>query len=424
MVSERRAARVIVIAILLGLATLVVVEFVLRVERILVWLLIALFLGTALYPTVGWLERRGRWCPRWLATLVVFVVVLAAMIGILTAFAVPLAHEATQLAGQLPGMIADARGGRGPIGDLLARTHALEFVRQNQSRIRQIATGLGTPALQLARGLVTGIVATVTIVVLTYLIVLEGPKMTSGGLGLLSRERAERVRRVGAACARTVTGYISGNLIISVICGLLTFTVLLIFGVPFAALIALFVAIADLIPLVGATLGAIVAAIAGFIHSVPAGIAVVVFFVLYQQLENHLLQPVVFARTVKLNPLTVLVSILLASELAGILGALLAIPVAGIIKVVLADLWEHRPGAPAARGAEEAPSAVRDGDRDGSSRGGSDRADGDRLDDDRDGSDRIDGDRVDGTESDGTESDRAVSGPAKARPGAVDGDLG
>ena len=119
-----------------------------------------------------------------------------------------------------------------------------------------------------------------------------------------------------------------------------------IFGVPFAGLIALFVAIADLIPLVGATLGAIVAATAGFIHSVPAGIAVIVFFVVYQQLENHLLQPMIFSRTVKLNPLAVFVAILLGVELAGILGALLAIPVAGIIQVVLRDVWDHRRGRP------------------------------------------------------------------------------
>ena len=115
---------------------------------------------------------------------------------------------------------------------------------------------------------------------------------------------------------------------------------------PFAGLIALFVGIADLIPLVGATIGGAVAVLAGFIHSVPAGIAVLVFFVLYQQLENHLLQPLIFARTVKLNPLTVIVAILIGVELMGILGALLAIPVASMIQVILRDVWDHRRGRP------------------------------------------------------------------------------
>jgi predicted PurR-regulated permease PerM len=183
-----------------------------------------------------------------------------------------------------------------------------------------------------------------TVLVLAYLMVLQGPKIVAGTLALFPPARGERIRRVGADCAQSVTGYISGNLLISVICGALTYVVLLIMGVHFAGLIALFVGVADLIPLVGATLGGAVAVLAGFVHSVPAGIVVLVFFVLYQQLENHLLQPLVFARTVKLNPLTVIIAILIAADLLGILGALLAIPVASMIQVILRDIWDHRAG--------------------------------------------------------------------------------
>jgi predicted PurR-regulated permease PerM len=104
---------------------------------------------------------------------------------------------------------------------------------------------------------------------------------------------------------------------------------------------------------VGATLGAVVAGLAAFIYSVPAGIIVVVFFVVYQQLENHLLQPLIFSRTVQLNPLTVLIAILIAVELAGLLGALLAIPIAAMIQIILRDLWARHRGrlkpGPAAR---------------------------------------------------------------------------
>ena len=188
------------------------------------------------------------------------------------------------------------------------------------------------------------IAGAVTIFVLSYLMVLEGPKMTETTLNLLSPQHHDRARRVGTDCAKSITGYISGNLLISVICGFLTYIVLKIMGVPFAGLISLFVALVDLIPLVGATLGAVVATIAGFIHSVPAGIVLIIFFVVYQQLENHLLQPVILSRTVKLNPLAVLVAILVFVELAGVLGALLAIPVAGIIQVIIRDVWDHRRG--------------------------------------------------------------------------------
>ena len=338
--------RTILATIGLILATVVAVLFVMRVEQVLVWMLIALFFTVALYPLVNLVQRRLTWCHRSLATLVVFLAVVLVLSGLLAVFAVPLATEGTQLAGQLPGIVNDAREGRGPIGDLLERTNALQFVQDNQERISAFASGLGTPALNLLRGVGTGIVGAVTIFVLSYLAVLEGPKLVEGTLALFHPRRAERIRRVTRDCAKTVTGYISGNLLISAICGVLTYAVLKISGVGFAGLIALFVALADLIPLVGATLGAVVACIAAFLHSVPAGIAAVIFFVLYQQLENHLLQPMIFARTVKLNPLAVLVAVLLATEPAGVLGALLAIPIAGIIQVVLRDVWDHRRGAP------------------------------------------------------------------------------
>ncbi|HEU5470471.1 MAG TPA: AI-2E family transporter [Actinophytocola sp.] len=342
---DRAVARVVLIAIGLVLATLVAILIVLRVQRVLIWMVIAVFLTAALYPAVDWVQRRVTRGHRLPATLLVFVVVLGAIAGLLAAFAVPLAQQGSQLAGQLPQLISEARAGRGPVGEILVRVNALEFVQQNESRIREVATGLSEPALNLLRAVATGIIATIAIIVLSFLAVLEGPKVIDGGLGLLQPRRAERLRRLGKACARTVTEYITGNLIISVICGVLTYVVLKLLGVPFAELIALFVAIADLIPLVGATLGALVAGIAGFIHSVPAGIIVIVFFVLYQQLENHVLQPFVFSRTVKLNPLTVIVAILIGAELLGILGALLAIPAAGIIQLILRDIWSHRRGA-------------------------------------------------------------------------------
>ncbi|HEY2207442.1 MAG TPA: AI-2E family transporter [Pseudonocardia sp.] len=355
------------------LATAVAVLFVIRVERVLVWMLVALFFTVALYPVVGWVERKVSWCRRSMATLAVFLLVFLVVAGLLTAFAFPLAQQGTQLAGQLPEMITNARAGRGPVGDLLTRLNVLRWVQENQARIGEYASGLGTSALTVLRGASTAVVATVTIFVLAYLAVLEGPRIVDGGLALFPPERADRIRHVTRDCARTVTGYISGNLLISAICGILTYTVLKICGVPFAGLIALFVALADLIPLVGATLGAVVASLAAFVHSVPVGIAVVVFFVVYQQLENHLLQPLIFARTVKVNPLVVLAAILLATELAGILGALLAIPVAGIIQVIVRDVWDNRRGRPKDEptlGEERVPVGRRAADQDGEDAGG------------------------------------------------------
>jgi predicted PurR-regulated permease PerM len=341
---ERVPVRTILTAIGLVLATMVAVLLVVRVERILVWLLVAGFFAVTLYPVVDLVERRMTRCRRSLATLLVFLVVFLVLAGLLTAFVVPLAREATQLSGQLPAMVGGIRDGRGPLGEMLARFHLLGWVQDHQDRIRDIGSRVGAWALGVLQGAGNALVAAVTVFVLAFLVVLEGPKLVDGTLALLDRTRAEHVRAVGQDCARTITGYISGNLLISAICGVLTYLVLRISGVPFAGLIALWVAVTDLIPLVGATLGGVVAAAAAFSQSVHVGIIVVVFFVVYQQLEGHLLQPLVYSRTVRLNPLAVVVSILLAAELAGVLGALLAIPVAGVVQIVIRDLWDHRRG--------------------------------------------------------------------------------
>jgi predicted PurR-regulated permease PerM len=337
--------RTILATIGLVLATALLIYIVLQIRQVLTWIVVGAFFAVALYPVVGWVQRRllgGR--RRALATFIVFLVVFLLLAALITSFAVPLVNEGTKFAGQLPGLIDDARAGRGPIGDLLERTNALQWVQDNQERISSFASGLTAPAAGVLSGVATGLAGMATVLVLAYLMVLEGPRIVDGFINLFPPTRGERIRRVAGDCAKSVTGYLSGNLLISIICASLTYVVLLIAGVPFAGLIALFVGIADLVPLVGATIGGAVAVLAGFIHSVPAGIAVLVFFVLYQQLENHLLQPVIFARTVKVDPLTVIIAILVGVELVGILGALLAIPVASMVQVILRDVWDHRAG--------------------------------------------------------------------------------
>jgi len=344
---ERVPVRTILTVIGLGLATALLIYLVLQTRQVLTWIVVGAFFAVALSPLVAWTQRRllgGK--RRALATFLVFLVVFLVLAGLITAFVVPLVNEGTKLAAQLPSDIADARAGRGPIGDLLQRFHVLQWIQNNQDKISSFASGLTAPAAGVLAGVATALTGTVTVLVLAYLMVLEGPKVVDGFTALFSRTTGERIRRVGADCARSVTGYISGNLLISVICGGTTYIVLLIMGVPFAGLIGLFVGIADLMPLVGATIGGVVAVLAGFIHSVPAGIVVLIWFIVYQQLENHLLQPLVFKRTVKLNPLTVIVAVLIGVELMGVLGALLAIPVASMIQVILRDVWDHRRGRP------------------------------------------------------------------------------
>jgi predicted PurR-regulated permease PerM len=204
--------------------------------------------------------------------------------------------------------------------------------------------GLSGAALSVTKSVITIIAATVTIVFLTFFMLLEGRDWVERVYSLFPEASRPRWRRVGHDIYRTVGGYVTGNIVISLIAGASITVVLLIMGVPYAVALGLIVAFLDLIPLAGATLAGVIVCVVAFLHTIPAGIVVLVFFVVYQQLENHFLQPVIYGRTVQLSPLAVLVSVLVGAELAGILGALAAIPVAGTLQVLVRDQLAARRG--------------------------------------------------------------------------------
>jgi predicted PurR-regulated permease PerM len=191
---------------------------------------------------------------------------------------------------------------------------------------------------------------------MTFFMLLEGPTWVDRAYGLVPPDQEERWRRVGYRIYQTVGGYFTGNLLISFVAATASTVVLLIMGVPFPFALGLLVFILDLIPLAGATIAAVILVLVALSHSTAAAIVVGVFFVLYQQLENHLLQPLVYGRTVQLSPLIVLIAVLIGAEVAGVLGALGAIPVAGAFQVILQDWLAHK-RAGAASSVIEAPAA-------------------------------------------------------------------
>jgi predicted PurR-regulated permease PerM len=211
--------------------------------------------------------------------------------------------------------------------------------------------GFSGTALAVTKGVLTFVVAVVTITFMTFFMFLEGPAWMERFYSLLPEGSRGRWEKIGHQIYRTIGGYVTGNLLISVIAGIASTLILLILGVPYAVALGLLVAILDLIPLAGATLAAIIVTTVAFLHSIPAGIIVLVFFVVYQQVENHVLQPLVYSRTVQLSPLAILISVLIGAKIAGVLGALAAIPVAGAIQVLLLtwlELRRERARAPAA----------------------------------------------------------------------------
>ena len=345
--DDRFTARRTLIVIGLVVAALAGLALVWETRRVLGWIVGAAFFAVALSPVVDRVQRRlvRR---RAVAALVVFLASLVVLAALAVILVVPLLNELARFAHQAPDLLRETRAGRGPVGQLLERFHLRRYAEAHADDLRRFGAQLGRSTFGVARSTAQGIAGTLSVAVLAYLMLVQGPQITARTVALAGGgARAEQLRRIGRESARTITGYVGGNLLISLICGLLTFVVLLLTGVPYAAVIALLVAIADLIPMVGATLGAIVAGGAGFLHSPTAGVIVLVFFVVYQQFENHVLQPTIMSRTVQLNPLTVLVSVLAASELGGLVGALLAIPAAGIAQVLVRELVPSTRAGPA-----------------------------------------------------------------------------
>ena len=347
-VRVRPATVLAVLGLTFGFLLLLYITWISR--QVLTWVIVSVFLALALNPAVEFFQGRG--LRRGLATAVTFLLTIGAIVALGSLFIPTLVDEGRGFANALPDYVKDVSEGRGPLGELVQRYDVEQRVRDavrdgGAARI----LGLSGTALSVTKSVLTFVVAVVTITFMTFFMLLEGPNWMNRFYSLLPESSRPRWQGVGTQIYRTVGGYVTGNLLISLIAGITSTLVLLILGVPYAVALGVLVAILDLIPLAGATLAAIIVTTVGFIHSILAGIIVLVFFIVYQQIENHILQPLVYSRTVQLSPLAILISVLIGAKIAGVLGALAAIPVAGTIQVLLLT-WleirrEHRARAPA-----------------------------------------------------------------------------
>lgn len=334
--------RAVLVVVAIVLTTALALEFLWLTRGVILWVLIALFLAVALNPAVEWLLRRGV-RRRGLAVAIVFAAAILAIVGIGATFVPTLVNEVNDFAKAVPGYVEDVTKGRGQLGSLEQKYHIVERIRATIAKSGAGGLlGLSSTALSVTKSILNTIVAIVTITFLTLFMLLEGPSWVERILSLVPERHEPRVRRIGHDVYRTVGGYVAGNLAISLIAGTLAAILLLVLGVPYAMALALIVGLLDLIPLAGATIAAVIVSTVAFVDSTRNGVIMVIFFVVYQQVENQLIQPVVYGKTVKLSPLAVLVAVLLGAQVAGVVGALGAIPIAGAVQVILRDWLELR----------------------------------------------------------------------------------
>jgi predicted PurR-regulated permease PerM len=333
------------------IATWVLYRLLGRLREVILWILISAFLALVLNPAVNFLQHHR--LKRGTSIGIVFAASVLIFIGLLGLFGYPLVNSLTHVAERLPTMVKQVQKGHGWLAHTLQKFHLLSWVQKNAPKLQKAANNLGKPALSvgtnLGKAVLSTVLALVTIAFLTLFMLLEAPNLRRGFLGAMRPGRREVVEDIAHRVSRQVTSYVLGTIALSLLFGVVVLVTLLILGVPFALLIGLWVALVAMIPLVGGLIAGVPSVLIALLHSPTAGVVMVIVFVGFQLVENHFLYPVVMSRTVRMNPLWVLLSVLIGANLGGVFGsglgaltgALIAIPVGGAIQVVVREGWDR-----------------------------------------------------------------------------------
>ena len=313
------------------------IELFIRARSVLIIIGLALFIAAGLDPVVGWLVRHRM--PRWAAVLTVIGCALAIVAAFLAAAIPPLASEATALAHQIPHYMHNLQDRNSQLGKLNVKYHI-------QQRLTTLVTGGGGSLIGGVLGAGALVLSTVSFIVavpvLSIYFLAGLPSIKVFAYQLVPHSRRPRVILIGDEILAKVGGYVLGNFITSVIAGLGTFFWLLAFGVPYPVLLAIFVAFLDLIPVIGSTLGGAIVSLVALTVSLPVALATLAFYIAYRLAEDYLIVPRIMGRTVEVPAIVSLVAVLIGGVLLGIVGALVAIPVAAAIRLLLNEIVFRR----------------------------------------------------------------------------------
>lgn len=332
--------RTVVRVILVAIAVVAALYFLWLVRSIIGMLFIGLFLAIALGPVVEFFARRR--VKRSVAILITYLMMLASVFGLGLLVVPPIVSGVNDFVNHVPTYVKDLRNSKTfrKYDDKYKITPKLEQqAKKLPTHLSEAASGLRDVTV----GIFGAIVQLVTVLVMAFFLLNDGDRILGFIFRELGPERGERLGRIAEDVYSAVGGYVAGNLLISVIAGVLAYFMMLILNLPFAVPLAVGVAFFDLIPLVGSTIaGAVVAIVAAIVGFPGKLIAWVIFLIVYQQIENNVIQPVVYRRTVAIHPLIVIVAVLIGGSLLGVLGALLAIPIAATVQIVVKEWWQYR----------------------------------------------------------------------------------
>lgn len=315
----------------------VVYQSIRSAASVLILIVIAAFLAIGLHPTVSRLERLG--LSRGFAMVALFVLVIGLFVLFVWSIVPPIARQITALAGAAPGYIDNLKDNR----TLRPLNERFGIVDRLSAAARDIDVSKAGPqafggVLGVGKVLISGVFNTLTVLILTLYFVSAFDRIKSGAYRLIPRRRRARAVLIGDEVLGRVGGYVGGAVVIALIAGVTSLIWLTALGVPYPLALALLVAITDLIPLVGATIGAVMVTVVAFFVSWPVGVATLIFYVVYQQVENYFIYPRVMKRSVDVSPAAAIVSVLIGGALLGAVGALLAIPLCAAVQLIMKEV--------------------------------------------------------------------------------------
>lgn len=337
-VSFRLRSLFTVLGLVLG--ALVLVGFVLIAQHALTLLAISLFLALALNPAVLFFERRGLGRGAAVAAVSVAALVVIALFGLV--LIPPLVNEVTKFVDGLPNLIGDITKGRGTLGHLADKYHLVQKAKQLGS---SSLGGAADPVLTFASGVVGTFVGTLIVFFATLFMLIEGREWRRRVLEIIPPRSQPRWERIGAGLYKAVGGFVTGNLVASLLDAIVAVILMLVVGVPYAVPIALVVAVLELLPFIGPALVVVLLGLVGLVNGIVSAAIVAGSMVIWHSIEGHYIRPLIYSRALRLSPLAVLVAFVTGSEVAGIFGAIVSIPIAGAIQVIVEEIVAERHAA-------------------------------------------------------------------------------
>lgn len=306
---------------------------------------VAIFLSLALNAPVRWLasklpgKKRGS---RSLATAISVIFIVLVFAGFLAAIVPPLAKQTTSFLQSVPQLVRDTQDGTGPIGHFVATHHLQGQVRTLSDQLSSRLGDVSSSAISAVSKVGSSIFLTLTVIVLTVMMLTEGPKWRKLAEELIPSKRKGHVLRLAREMNKVIQGYVNGQVLLAAIAALFIVPMLFILNVSYPVALMVIVFICGLIPMVGHTIGAIIVTTVALFNSIPSAAIILAYYILYQQIENYAVQPRIQANSTNMSPLLVFISVLIGVNFGGLLGGLVAIPVAGCLRIVILDYLQNR----------------------------------------------------------------------------------